>query len=40
MHPFRFAMCYGAASVLELMAGQIRISEVQNGDRLVWEACR
>jgi hypothetical protein len=40
MHPFRFAMCYGAASVLELMAGQIRISGMQNGDRLVWEACR
>lgn len=40
MRPFRFAMCNGAASVLELMAGQIRISGVQNGDLLVWEACQ
>lgn len=36
--PFRFAMCYGASSVLELMAGQIIISKLQKGEQLIWEA--
>lgn len=38
MKPQRFAMSGGASSVLELMAGQIHISKLQNGDQLLWEA--
>ncbi len=37
MKPQRFWRSWNASSVLELMAGQARISELQNGDTLVWE---
>jgi uncharacterized membrane protein (UPF0127 family) len=36
MKPGRLSTCLRATSVLELMAGQIHISGIQQGDRLTW----
>lgn len=37
LKPWRFAFCTAAAAVLELMPGQIALSGLQQGDRLIWE---
>ncbi|WP_457577939.1 DUF192 domain-containing protein [Desulfomarina sp.] len=36
MKPGRLSTCLQASSVLELMAGQVHISGIQQGDRLTW----
>ena len=35
--PQRFSMSSSASSVLELMAGQIQLSDLKIGDKLSWE---
>lgn len=35
--PFRFGMAINSSSVLELMAGQAKMSGMQPGDYLIWE---
>lgn len=35
--PQRLSMCKSASSVLELMTGQIQLSNLKTGDKLLWE---
>ena len=37
VRPWRLRLFFGASAVLELMAGQIRLSGLQTGEQLQWE---
>lgn len=38
LKPYTIAMSLGAASVLEMMSGQISLINIHEGDQLIWEA--